>query len=160
MTVAYENLSPEARVWIYQADRVLSKSETNAIKATLDQFVAQWQAHGEPVRGYAQIYHHAFLVLMADSFVSGCSIDSSVRVLKEIEQQQNIKLFNRLLLAYLTPLDNSIHIVNRSNFEQLIDQKQLDDNTIVFDNLVANKAEFEKKWQIPLKQSPLYMALS
>lgn len=154
MHTTYPSLSPEARVWIYQCDRLLNDSEIKDIQTLLDEFVAQWTAHGEPVSGYTHIYHRAFLVLMADSFVSGCSIDSSVRVIKEIGQRYGIQLFNRLNVAYQQP-DGVVHIVSRSQFEQLLAGKLLSDDTIVFNNLVATKSVFETEWRVPLYNSSL-----
>ncbi len=49
-----------------------------------------WNSHGDPVKGYANLFFGQFIILMADetaSMVSGCSTDSSVRLIKAIETE-------------------------------------------------------------------------
>src|SRR6218665_3568307 len=90
------DFSDHSRVWIYQSSRPLSEKEELEINEQLYQFYAQWQAHGAPVKGWAKLLFHRFIVLMADEShveVSGCSTDSSVRVIKSIEKQYSINLF-------------------------------------------------------------------
>jgi hypothetical protein len=153
MLVPYENLSPQARVWVYQADRLLLPAEVQGIQAHLEQFAAKWETHGQAVKAYAAVYHQAFIVLMSDTPVSGCSIDSSVHVLKEIEQQYKVKLFNRLTVAYMSKQDAQVRFANAPTFRALMAQKALDHTHIVFNNLVHTKADFESAWQVPIAQS-------
>jgi hypothetical protein len=82
---------------------------------------------------------------------SGCSIDKSVRFMKELEVQYNINLFDRFNLAYKQ--DNIIRSVPRNQFEELIKAGTITQNTIVFNNLVQTLAELETKWEVPLKDS-------
>src|SRR6188474_2630621 len=97
-----ENFSPESRVWIYQGSRVLTLSEALELEVHLNQFAADWISHGADVKAYANLFFGQFIVLMADETqtgVSGCSTDSSVRVIKEIEKAFSVNLFDRQLLA-------------------------------------------------------------
>src|SRR6201996_4040052 len=92
-----------SRVWIYQSPRLFFLAEALQIEEKLDKFVAEWNSHGTPVKGYANLFYGQFIVLMADetaSGVSGCSTDSSVRLIKEIEKEYNTPLFDRLMLAF------------------------------------------------------------
>ncbi|MFX9089601.1 hypothetical protein ABTN55_21265, partial [Acinetobacter baumannii] len=69
----------------------------------LHQFVADWKSHGTPVKGYANLLFGQFIILMADETatgVSGCSTDSSVHLMKEIESRFKVDLFNRQNLAF------------------------------------------------------------
>ncbi len=153
MTISYNQLSPQARVWVYMANRTLDHAETTQIQQLLDQFVAQWTVHGEPIAGYAQVCHRAFIVLMTDAPLSGCSIDSSVRVLKTIEQQCGLRLFDRLNIAYRLADDETLYIGSTEQLRQRLTQGILPDAVKVFDNLVASKAEWESNWEIPLLRS-------
>ncbi|WP_204351865.1 hypothetical protein, partial [Klebsiella variicola] len=69
----------------------------------LIQFVSNWISHGTPVKGYANLLFGQFIILMADETatgVSGCSTDSSVHLMKEIELRFKADLFNRQNLAF------------------------------------------------------------
>ena len=73
-------------------------------KKCLNSFTARWNSHGVPVKGYANLFFGQFIVLMADETatgVSGCSTDSSVRLVKEIESLFKVNLFDRQSLAFI-----------------------------------------------------------
>src|SRR3978361_1431184 len=109
MKTDYHQLLPQAfsadsKVWIYQCNRRFSIIEALQVEDLLEQFAAGWQSHGNPVTGYANLFFGQFIVLMADETatgVSGCSTDSSVRLIKNIEADFNISLFNRQTLALI-----------------------------------------------------------
>ena len=89
------DFSDTSRVWIYQCRRLFFLSEALQIEDMLEQFVNGWKSHGAEVKGYANLFFGQFIVLMADESiagVSGCSTDSSVHVIKEMEKQFNHKI--------------------------------------------------------------------
>jgi len=150
----YNNMPANARVWVYQSSRAFDKSETNTINQQIENFINQWQSHGQSLKAYGKVYHNRFIVLIVDeSFEapSGCSIDSSVEMIKAIEKQYKVDLFNRLLFAYQD--GEEVKAVPNTDFAALYEQGKLNDTTIVFNNLVKTKAEFEEKWAIPLQES-------
>lgn len=147
-------ISENSRIWIYQSNRPLTVEEQTEIQALLNQFTAQWHAHGEQLAALGEIRHDRFIILSVDEAqagASGCSIDKSVNLMKEIEKQFNLDLFDRFNIAYRE--DGDIKIVNRATFEQLISSGKINDATLVFNNLVATRRELETNWQIPMKDS-------
>ncbi|HEX4849999.1 MAG TPA: hypothetical protein VFV08_04290, partial [Puia sp.] len=85
-----EDFSPSSRVWIYQSSRLFTISEALEIEDLLHEFASHWQSHGTPVKGYGNLFFGQFIILMADESatgVSGCSTDSSVRLIKSIENK-------------------------------------------------------------------------
>ncbi len=79
-------------------------SEALEIEGMLNDFVARWQSHGDKVKGYANLIFGQFLIIMADETqarVSGCSTDSSVRLVKDIEQKFKVDMFDRQHLAFI-----------------------------------------------------------
>lgn len=143
------------RVWIYQADRFFTGPELEIVKAKLDVFIQEWTAHGSQLSAKVDIIYNLFIVLSVDervAQVTGCSIDKSVRILKDIEQEIQIDLFNRLLITYRDD-QGDVQIVSRDVFEALCQQGVVDDNTIVFNNMIQSPQEFASKWEVPLKDS-------
>ena len=154
MNSAFNNMPANSKVWIYQSDRILNLSEKEKIQDALDNFIQSWHSHQQDLRAYGQIWHDAFIVIMVDESVnmaSGCSIDKSVHLVKDIESQIGVSLMDRMNFAYLD--EQEAKIVSKDVFASLIETGKIDDNTIVFNNLVSTKAEFEEKWKIPLAQS-------
>src|SRR5437016_14561696 len=109
MTSNYQELlpdgfAPDSRVWVYQSSRLFIMSEALHIEDLLNNFVTNWQSHGAPVKGYGNLFFGQFIVLMADeraTGVSGCSTDSSVRLIKQIEELFKVNLFDRQTLAFM-----------------------------------------------------------
>jgi hypothetical protein len=129
-------------------------SEALALEPQLEAFVAAWQTHGTPVKGFANLLFGQFIVIMADETaagVSGCSTDSSVRLIKQVEEQFKIDLFNRQNLAFL--VKDKIQLLPLAQLQYGFDNGFLSQDTLYFNNLVANKAEMLEKWIIPIKDS-------
>jgi hypothetical protein len=120
----------------------------------LENFVREWKSHGIPVKGYANLFYGQFIVLMADESatgVSGCSTDSSVRLIKEIEQRFGTPLFDRLMLAFR--ISDKVQMVPLSQLPYAIGNGFIGPGTLYFNNTVATKAELESRWLIPVKDS-------
>jgi len=149
-----DDFAPESRVWIYQSPRLFFLSEALEIEKMLEEFAANWTSHGTPVKGYANLFYGQFIVLMADETatgVSGCSTDSSVRLIKDIEQRFGVPMFDRLTLAFL-PKDK-IEMVPLSQLPYALANGLITPETPYFNNTVQTKAELQSKWLIPLKDS-------
>ncbi len=146
--------SPQSKVWIYQSNRKFTTEEAAEIQQTLDTFTQQWKAHGHQLKAKGEILHQYFIVLTADQEASqstGCSIDASVKMLKEIEFKFGLDLFNRFNMAYKT--NDEVHVCGKEDFETLISIKKINADTIVFNNMVQTLAEFEQKWEVPMRDS-------
>lgn len=159
MNTDYKDLLPvdfagNSRVWIYQSPRLFMISEALEIEEMLEAFVREWNSHGTPVTGHANLFYGQFIVLMADesaSGVSGCSTDSSVRLIKEIEKKFNTPLFDRLNLAFF--IKEKVQMVPLAQLPYALENGFVDENTLYFNNTVLTKEELETKWIIPLKNS-------
>ncbi len=148
------SFSPQSKVWIYQSNRQFTEKEAEEIQQKLDSFTARWVAHGHQLKAKAEIRYGYFIILMVDQDVAsttGCSIDSSVRTIKEIENTYSVDLFDRFNIAY--KIEDEVHVTTKEDFETLITIKQITEKTIVFNNLVQTLAEFEQKWEVPLGES-------
>jgi len=147
-------LPDESKVWIYQADRPLTYDEVDIVRPMLYQFAQDWNSHGQVVQAYANIFHMQFLVLVADESnlgVSGCSIDSSVNLIRQIESKIGVNCFDRHIYTYFEGED--VKQVHHIHFKEAYDQGKLTADTLIFDNLVDNKAKFLEFWIKPIKDS-------
>lgn len=148
------SFSPQSRVWIYQSDRKFTSVEESEILNKLAAFTNQWKAHGNELLAKAEIRYGFFIILTVDESqadVTGCSIDSSVRLIKEIEQEYHVDLFNRFNIAY--KVNGEVVVNSKEDFETLVNIKQVTPETIVFNNMVQNLAELDSKWEVPFQNS-------
>ncbi len=146
--------SPQSKVWIYQSNRQFTATEAEEIQQKLAVFTTQWKAHGHQLKAKAEMPYNFFIVLIVDqdsAAATGCSIDSSVRIIKEIESTYGVDLFDRFNMAY--KIDDQVFVNTKEDFETLITIKKIGPQTIVFNNLVQTLAEYEQKWEIPMENS-------
>jgi len=149
-----QNLHADSRVWIYQANRIFSLNEALAIEVILNDFAEQWKSHGVPVEGAAYLFFGQFIILIADETatgVSGCSTDSSVRMIKDIEKQFGVNLFDRTTLAFV--VEDKVQLLPMTQLQYAVDNGFISGNTSYFNNLVNTKEELESRWILPLKDS-------
>jgi len=148
------DLAPKSKVWIYQSSRVFGIAEALQIEALLEDFIAQWKSHGAPVIGYANLLFGQFIVLIADETnvtVGGCSTDSSVHVIKQIEASYNVNMFDRQNLAFI--IKDKVQLLPLAQLNYALTNHFIDGNTLYFNNLVATKADLLTKWIVPAKDS-------
>ena len=150
----YKDLADHSRVWIYQSNRRLSDDEVKEIRNYGDQFIQQWAAHGSDLHAAFEVRYNQFLILFADESqvkASGCSIDSSVRFIKEIANAYGLDLFDRLNITFRQ--GDKIDMLRMNDFQMALEKGQLTEQTVVFNNLVETKSDFENKWEVPVKES-------
>jgi hypothetical protein len=154
MFTEYTNLPKDSRVWVYQADREFSIEEIEYICAKAILFIDDWTRHGDDLKGSFTIKYNQFLVLAVDeSFnnVSGCSIDSSVRFVQELEKELRVDLMNKMNVSFKD--GENINIVKLSDFQQFAKEKKITSDTIVFNNMIDTKEDFETNWEVTADKS-------
>jgi hypothetical protein len=154
MKVPFDTLPEESRVWIYQANRSFTEQELEEIQTKLDIFIEHWTAHGSDLQSGYLIKYKRFIIIGLNQNLNkatGCSIDASVRFIQQLESDYQVDLMDKMnvsykqgeFIAYKTLLD----------FKQMAKEKAVSKNTIVFNNLVANIAEFNENWEVPASES-------
>lgn len=148
------NFHPNSRVWVYQCNRLFTLNEALEIEEMLKEFTAQWKSHGTPVKGDGHLFFGQFIVLIADETatgVSGCSTDSSVKLIKDVEQKFRVNMFDRTTLAFV--IKDKIQLLPLSQLQYAVENGFINADTLYFNNLVQTKQELESKWIVPVKDS-------
>ena len=150
----YTTLPASSRIWIYQSTQPIFSETASEIQKHLQVFVQQWTAHNQALRAHGELKHNQFVILMVDESqagASGCSIDKSVHFIQQLEQNYNLSLMDRLNFAY--EKEGAIHTAQKDYFAELYQNGDITDDTIVFDNLVRTKGEFDTGWRKKLGES-------
>jgi hypothetical protein len=156
-----EDFDAVSRVWIYQSSRLFTVSEALQIEEMINQFAQNWLSHGIPVKGAAHLFFGQFVILIADESatgVSGCSTDSSVRLIKEIEKIFGVNMFDRLALAFIDK--DKVQILPMPQLKYAVEQGFITADTLFFNNVVLTKEQLENNWIIPVKDSWLAKKIS
>ena len=131
------------------------------IEDLLKDFTGKWTSHGAAVKGEAHLFFGQFIVLIADetaTTVGGCSTDTSVRMIKEIEQRFGVNMFDRTTLAFL--VKDKVQMLPIQQVQYAVDNGFINADTLYFNNLVSTKEELENNWIVPLKDSWLAKRIS
>jgi hypothetical protein len=153
--LGYQDMPAHSRVWIYQTDRQLKDLEIEEIRRKAAMFLIDWTSHGHLMKATIDVLYNRFIVVLADekaAAASGCGIDKSVRFIRQLETDYNLNLFDRLLVTYRDQ-EGTIQSTKLQLFEQLVSNGTLNESTIVFNNLVATKAEMDANWEVSLQNS-------
>jgi hypothetical protein len=148
------DLPETARVWIYQSTRPFSAHEIGVLQSQLKGFTAEWTAHSKQLCAVGDVLYNHFIVLAIDenqAGASGCSIDKSIYLMKNIEAQYGIQLFERMNFAWLE--GETVKMAASSDFKRLYTEGGISSETLVFDNLVSTVGDLKTKWLKPLMQS-------
>ena len=150
MFVPFESISSSSRVWIYQADRKFSRQDITIISEQLKLFTEEWAAHGNPLKASFEVRYDHFILLAADedyNAASGCSIDSSVHVIKEIERRLNVSLFDRNKVAFKK--DHGVELVAIHDLKRKFLEGAWNERTLVFNNVINTKGQLDNEWLAP-----------
>ena len=154
MIVGFDNIANDARIWIFQANRIFSQLELEFLEKSISLFLNSWTAHGSQLSASFNIEYNTFIIIALDeknSTATGCSIDKLVNYMKQIENEFSVRLLDRLDISYM--LNDEIIIDRLPDFKNNILTKKIDKNTIVFNNLIKLKNDLADKWKIPLSNS-------
>lgn len=148
-------LPEKARVWVYQSNRILSEKEVEEVERMGEPFIRDWNTHGTKMTAALSVIHNTFLVLAVDeeyTAASGCSIDSSVRFLRSVEDKLKIDLLNRMNVAYRDD-QGAIRIETMPAFEESIKAGRVSLKTVVFNNMVDTVGKLNSNWEVPASDS-------
>jgi len=154
MYSSYEELSADSRVWIYQGKRSMNELEEMEIGRLLHSFCDQWNAHGQALKASFKIELSQFIVMAVDEDYrnpSGCSIDSSVGVLRKIQAATGIDFLDRTLVPFY--INNQVELVPLSGIKAGFESGRLKPDTLTFNTLAATKDELGLRWKIPVEKS-------
>lgn len=154
MYIPFDEMADTSRVWIYQANRLLSNSDIDKMALACRNFLEQWAAHGQSLKSSFQIVHNKFLVISVDeSFnpASGCSIDASVSLIKNLEEELSLNFFDRTQVCFL--INGEIVEVPLNQVKAHVESEKIGTSTITFNNLVGDIQSFHKDWKVEAKNS-------
>ena len=154
MLVDFNILPEESRVWIYQANRSFTDEELSELQTKLDTFIENWTAHGSDLQAGYTIKYKRFIVIGLNQNLNkatGCSIDASVHFIQQLEKDYNVDLMDKMNVSYKQ--GEFIAYKSLLDFKKMAKDKAVSKNTIVFNNLVTNVAEFNENWEVPASES-------
>ena len=124
------------------------------MKPLVKDFAKEWIAHGADLASNGDVLHNYFIVLMVDETrnpASGCSIDTSTRFIKKLEEQFSVALFDRLTIALW--IDEQVRLVSRNDLSLMLESGAITSDSLMFNNTVQTKEDYDRSWLIRIKDS-------
>ena len=149
----FERFPANAKVWIYQCERTITESEVDFILDIGNEFTAQWVSHGAPVNGVIDVLYNRFVIVVAEDSgeIGGCSIDSSVGIIRKVQEELSADFFDRMTLNYST--GEGIEAVHVNKLDRAISDGLIHAGTTVFNNTITDLHGFRNNWKVPLEKS-------
>lgn len=149
MLTAFEQLSDNARIWIYQADKALNEDQKKEAVIGLEKFLRQWAAHGSDLKASGTILHDQFLVIGIDEsfqMASGCSIDSSVHFMQDLGQNLGINFFERTNLIFM--IEGSLKLIKLNEMKAAVQEGHIGPDSLFFENTIQSKGQMDSGWLV------------
>lgn len=154
-SVSFDQLPGGARVWVFASDRALSPAEAGALLAEVDAFLAQWKAHGAPLRSAREWRDDHFLAIGVDPTAeqaSGCSIDGLFRGLRSLESALGTRLMVGGRVFY-RGASGKPQFAERRELQKLATSGQVTERTHVFDTSVTSVRDWRDRFEVAARDS-------
>ena len=154
MYIPFEQLPAHSRVWIYQAERILTEKEIEIVKQRLTRFCEGWNTHGNGMPTSFDIFDQQILILAVDESglgASGCSIDSSVKVLRELESMLGVNLTDQGKVSVRNS-SGDLKVFPALGLKSKVQAGELTLDQEVINPLIRTKADLHQLWQ-PVRNS-------
>ena len=153
MFVDFKSLSNDSRVWIFQSIQMIDNTTIQKIKSKLKLFLDNWKSHQMNFKSSFEIRNNTFIIIAADesNLVSGCSIDSLINFIKELESLFDLQLMDKLHVKYI--FNNEIQTKHLNDFKILCHSIDKNQELMVFNNLVKNIYELNHNWNVDVRES-------
>jgi hypothetical protein len=146
----HSDIADHHRVWVYQAERFFTDAEVVEIQNRANAFVKQWTAHELPLSAKAMVLFNLFLVITVDEQVhqaSGCSIDKSVALIKQLNNDYQVDLLQRNNIALLQ--DDKIQIMLLTQ----IMKDGVEGDALFFNNMIQTGNQLKTQWIVKAKDA-------
>ena len=146
-------------IWVFQLHEPLQEARQQKVEAALSAFLANWQAHGEPVPARYDIHERRFILVHAqEDAASGCSIDRMFREMLGILETNGAKVAGPENVFYKNGKGevNCFHFLEAEN---RIKSGDIGPDTLVYNSSITREEEIPS-FQSPLKETWLARFLS
>ncbi len=161
MYIPFEQLSDQSPIWIYQAEKQLTREQVDTVLQRIQPFLDNWTSHGRSFRAGAVVKHQFFLLIGIEQpnyELSCCTVDSAVHFLRQLKADCQINFLDRNQVVFKE--GEKVFALPISQVKEQLQQGIIHLDTEMFDNTIQHKADLAHKWLIPVKDSWLKMRVS
>lgn len=142
------------RIIVFLASRPFNAKETKEITEKLYDFLSGWAAHGKALSSSFKIEKNQFIIICVDEekeAASGCSIDSLNGLMRTLDQDFNLGLFDRMKASFVE--NGEVKTLKLKDFRDGLKSGEISQNIEVFDFSKDSYVAFLSDFLLPLKRS-------
>lgn len=154
MFVDYALIPEDAKVWIYPSSRKFYATEIDELETKIKTFLESWKADDEEFKASYKFLYNRFIILFAadeNSSLTNSDIDASVSFIFELQEKYQVELLDKMNACFKQ--GEFVQYKQLKDFKKLLKNKAITAKSIIFDNLVTTKNDFENNWEIPIEES-------
>lgn len=154
MFVDYNTLPDTAKVWIYPSSRKFYDTEIEGLHDKIQAFLSDWKKEDTSFNVSYQLVYNRFIVFFVDDATSPLTfqeLDASVAFIIGLQNEYEVELLDKMNVCFKQ--GKYVQYKELKDFKKLLKDKALTGKSIVFDNLVTTKEEFENFWEVPISES-------
>jgi len=154
MIVDYNEISDEAKVWVYPSNRKFYPTEIAEIEQKIKSFVENWKPDDENFKASYQFLYNRFIVFAADlenTTLTNADIDASVSFILELQETYKVDLLDKMNVCFKQ--GEFVQYKELKDFKKLVKKRAVTGKTIIFDNLITNNHDFKHFWEISIEES-------
>ncbi|MEQ8324584.1 MAG: hypothetical protein RIC15_05370 [Vicingaceae bacterium] len=148
------------RLWIYRSVKELTDEQKELIYPLCHKFISEWSSHGQKLDADFRILDGHFLIFFVNEVsakASGCSIDSSVALIKQLESEFKLGLLDRMSIPFR--IEDKVVMINFQDIPALYKKGDISDNSLVYNLLLQDGSLFEEQWLIPFSSSVYFQSI-
>ena len=154
MFIDYNLIPEDAKVWVYPSNRKFYSTEIEEIEAKIKSFIENWKTEDENFKATYKFLYNRFIIIFADdanSPLTNFDIDTSVSFILSLQEEYGIELLDKMNTCFKQ--GEFVQYKDLKDFKKLLKNKSVTAKSIIFDNLITTKLDFEKNWEIPIEDS-------
>jgi hypothetical protein len=149
MIIDYHSLSDFSKVFIYPSNRKFYTNEISGVNNKIEKFLDNFK----DVDSFFEIKYQRFLVIFI-SDKTPLTIDQNdqlVTFILSLEVDYKISLIDKVNVCFKQ--GEYVQLKEIPDFKKLIKNKGVSKKTIVFNQFINNKVEYENSWETPASES-------
>ena len=149
MLINYQNLSEEAKVFLYPSSRKFYPNELEEIEVKVKEFISKLT----DVSIAFKIEYKRFLLFFISENLSLSTslIDELALFIMQLEKEYKVILLDKVNVCFKQ--GEYVQYQEMKRFRALIKSKSVSKKTVVFNNLIQTKHEFENEWEVLITES-------
>jgi len=149
MLTNYQNLSDDAKVFLYPSSRKFYPNELKGLEEKIKNFVSNWTDFPTT---YKIEYNRFLLFFIEDNIeMSTEMMDELAIFILQLEKDYEITLLDKVNMCFKQ--GEYVQYQEMKRFRELVKKKSISKKNIVFNNFINTKFDFENNWETPLSES-------